>query len=184
MDQIKAEYNDRLKIALTLGGLRPGTRKALTDRDRQDILHHWQEVHKMTGQPFHFDNALPEGFIYDTEPASRAVVVMGELQANEVLSFFKRIQRAFYVEQQDTTRTNVLLELAGHYDVDMDEFHSLFESDEIREKTIKHFQKTRYFGVRGFPSCILQKDTGYTLLAAGYRPFEDLTTEIADLLEP
>ena len=73
---IKESYSDRLKIALMLGGLRPGTTEPVTPKFREETLHHWQDVHKMTGQPFAFEGAMPEGFVYDTEPASRAVIAV------------------------------------------------------------------------------------------------------------
>ena len=184
MDAIKQNFGDRMQVSLTLGGLRPGMREPLTDSAREDILHHWREVHKMTGQPFLFDGALPEGFVYDTEPACRAVVSLAELRPETTLPYFKRLQQAFYAEQVDVTQTDVLLNFALAFDVNDTRFIELFHSDDMREKTLKHFQKTRAFSVRGFPTCILQTDKGYIMLSSGYRPFDELKPEIEALLAP
>jgi putative protein-disulfide isomerase len=183
IDAIKAQFGDQLKIALILGGLRPGTTEPIDTKSREEILHHWQEVHKRSGQPFQFDGAMPEGFIYDTEPPSRAVVTMGELQPDAVLAFFKRTQAAFYAEKKDVTREAVLLELLPEFNVDSDKFQELFHSQEMKNRTLAHFQRARQYGVRGFPTLVLQDDEGYTLLTHGYQPYETLAPQISAWLK-
>jgi len=69
IETLRDEYRERMKTALVLGGLRPGTPAPMTMTERADILQHWRAVHARTGQPFRFDDALPDGFVYDTEPA-------------------------------------------------------------------------------------------------------------------
>ena len=66
VEALREEYRPRLKIALVMGGLRPGTTEAISASSRDDILHHWRQVHERSGQPFHFEGAMPEGFVYDT----------------------------------------------------------------------------------------------------------------------
>lgn len=63
---------DGVAFHLVAGGLRAGHGAALDPNTRGYILGHWQTVQQTTGQPFRFDDALPEGFVYDTEPACRA----------------------------------------------------------------------------------------------------------------
>ncbi len=183
IDEIKEQFGDQLQIALVLGGLRPGTTAPMDDQSREEILHHWYEVQKRSGQPFKFEGAMPDGFIYDTEPPSRAVVTVGALNSDAVLAYFKSIQAAFYAEQKDVTREDVLLELLSEFDVDKDQFQSLFQSEEMRSRTLAHFQRTRKTGIKGFPTVILQKDNEYSLLTHGYQPYEALEPQIAAWLE-
>jgi putative protein-disulfide isomerase len=182
IDEIKQQFGDQLQIALILGGLRPGTMEPVDNNTREEILHHWHEVHKRSGQPFRFDGAMPEGFIYDTEPASRAVVAMGDLEAEAVLPYFKTIQKAFYAEGRDVTQRDVLSELAGAFDVTREEFFGQFDHAETRQKTLAHFHRTRQFGVRGFPTVVLQDNNGYKLLTHGYQPMESLRTKLEQWL--
>lgn len=182
IDDIKAQFGDQFQIALILGGLRPGTTEPIDNKSREEILHHWHEVHKRSGQPFQFDNAMPEGFIYDTEPPSRAVVTMGELQPETVLAFLKRIQAAFYAEQKDVTREAVLLDLLTEYNVDSDTFQELFHSQDMKNKTLAHFQRTRQSGVRGFPTLIMQNADSYSLLTHGYQSLQNLRPSLEQWL--
>ncbi len=177
-DAIKQTYGDRLKFSLIMGGLRPGTTETVTDEFRDEILHHWRDVHQRTNQIFKFEGAMPAGFVYDTEPPSRALVTVGELKPEVALSFFKALQVAFYAEQKDVTRKDTLSVIAGQHDVCQSEFIKRFESDEMRDKTEAHFHKARQFGVRGFPTLVLQTESDYQLITRGYQPFEEISAGI------
>ncbi len=175
---IKDCYASRLKIVLMLGGLRPGTTEPMTVKSREEILHHWREVHRMTGQPFAFDGAMPEGFIYDTESPSRAVIAVGDIHPEAIFPYFKSVQEAFYARGLNVTQADTLANLAQDHHVEKAVFLERFDSEGIRLKTQTHFQVTRQSGVRGFPTVLLQAGTRAMLLTHGYRSFEDLQPAI------
>ena len=179
---IKETYSARIKIALMLGGLRPGTTDPMTPKSRAEILHHWREVHEMTGQAFAFEGALPEGFIYDTEPPSRAVIAVADLNPETIFPYFKSVQEAFYTKQQDITQTQTLAALAQGQDIDTQKFLERFGSEDMKQKTRAHFRVAREAGVRGFPTIVLQTESGGTPLTHGYRPFDQLKPEIESWL--
>jgi len=175
---IKEAYADQLKVALLLGGLRPGTTEPMSAALREEILHHWHEVHQRTGQPFSFEDAMPAGFVYDTEPPSRAVVAVAEINPEETFPYFKSVQAAFYVYRQDVTQTQTLAELAEAHRIAAPQFLDRFHADAVKAKTRKHFERTQQAGVRGFPTVLMQDASGTTLLTHGYRAFEVLRPEI------
>ena len=178
IEQIRSTFGKEIKISLVLGGLRPGSTDALTPELREEILEHWHQVHERCGQTFTFEGAMPEGFVYDTEPPSRAVVSMGMLQADKVFDYFKSIQQAFYVEQKDVTRDEELTELARSFGVSDEEFLNKLNSAEMENKTQAHFHKARLLGVRGFPSLIMQEQGEFQLICNGYKPFDELEQEL------
>jgi putative protein-disulfide isomerase len=171
---IKAAYGAGLKLALVLGGLRPGTTESLPPQLRAEILHHWREVQRRTGQSFRFEGALPEGFVYDTEPPSRAVIAVGEVDSGATFPYFERVQAAFYAEGRDVTRAGTLAALAQDFGVGSERFHEIFASPRAKEKTGRHFEQARRAGITGFPTTVLQRGDRLELLSAGYRPFDDL----------
>lgn len=177
IETLRDEYRDRMNIALVLGGLRHET-APLTAAGRAEILHHWQQVHARTDQPFRFDNALPEGFVYDTEPACRAVVTVGGLDPTLIFPLFKAIQNAFYAEGRDVTQPGVLADLAAELGVDKDAFLPAFDSDAARARTQAHFKQTRQAGVRGFPALILQQDAQLTPVSSGCQPLDAVRAAI------
>lgn len=182
IEAVRNEYHERLKIALVLGGLRPGIRTPMTAAARDDILHHWHQVHARSGQPFWFEHALPDGFIYDTEPASRAVVTAGGLDPSQIFAMFKAIQTAFYAAGRDVTQPAVLAELAAGLGIDTAAFLHAFDNDAARAKTQAHFAQSRKAGVRGFPTLILQRGEQLDRITDGYLPLDSVRAELDRLL--
>ncbi|OZA14798.1 MAG: protein-disulfide isomerase [Hydrogenophilales bacterium 17-62-8] len=182
IEALRETYHDRLKIALVLGGLRPGTTAPMTAAARDEILHHWQQVHARSGQPFRFDGALPDGFIYDTEPASRAVVTAGGLDPSTIFAMFQAIQTAFYAEGRDVTQPAVLAELAAGLGIDMAAFQHAFDSDAARTRTQAHFAHSRKAGVRGFPTLILQRGEQLDRITDSWQPLDAVQAELDRLL--
>jgi putative protein-disulfide isomerase len=170
IESVRETYRDRMAIALVLGGLRPGETEPMTTAARQDILQHWHHVHERTGQTFDFNNALPDGFIYDTEPASRAVVAIGTLNPTLIFPLFKAIQTAFYAEARDVTQIAVLTDLATRLGIDASHFLASFDSETTRNKTRAHFKHARQAGVSGFPTLILQRDAQLLPICTGCQP--------------
>ena len=178
IETVRETYRDRMAIALVLGGLRPGETTPMTAAAREDIFHHWHQVHARTGQAFHFENALSDGFVYDTEPASRAVVAIGGLDRTLIFPLYKAIQAAFYAEARDVTQTRVLIDLVTALDVDASTFLHTFDSEDARTKTRAHFRHARQAGVRGFPTLILQRDTQLFTICNGSLPLDTVRTAI------
>lgn len=183
IEAIRREYGARVNVELLLGGLRPGTKHPMPSAQREEILHHWRTVQRMTGQPFRFEGAMPEGFIYDTEPASRGVVAASTISPEAAFPFFKAVQSAFYVEQQNVTHPVVLMQLAISAGLDARRFSQVFESETARNLTLGHFQKARRLGVQGFPAVMMEDGAGYRFLTRGYRPFQELCPQLDKWLQ-
>jgi putative protein-disulfide isomerase len=183
IETLRDQYHERMKIALVLGGLRHEA-VPMTAAARAEILHHWHAVHERTGQPFRFDGALPDGFVYDTEPACRAVVAMGGLDPSLIFALFKAIQTAFYAAGRDVTQSAVLAELAAGLGADAAAFRHAFDSDAARTKTQAHFRQARLAGVRGFPALVLQQDAQLHSVSNGCLPLETVRAAIERYLQP
>ena len=182
IETLREAYHDRLKIALVLGGLRPGETAPMTAAARDDILHHWHQVQERTNQPFRFEHALPDGFIYNTEPASRAVVTAGGIDPSKIFAMFKAIQTAFYAEGRDVTQPAVLAGLAAGLGIDDAAFLRAFDSDSARTRTQAHFMQSRKAGVRGFPALILQRGEQIDRVVDGCLPLDTVRAELDRLL--
>lgn len=165
--EVRLNYSENLKIELVMGGLRSG-KLAMASGQRAEILNHWKAVNERTGQPFSFEGAMPEGFIYDTEPSCRGIVAMSLINPSLVFTLLESIQFGFYVEQKDVTNPKVLAQLAGKIGVDMDLYLQAFESDEVKNKVSNHFDKVRQWGVNSFPTVAVQNAAGYSILNRGY----------------
>lgn len=172
-----------VSLHLVAGGLRPGTAQALDDGTRSYILKHWRAVAERTGQSFRFDDALPEGFVYDTEPASRALVALRSLAPDKVWPLVQAIQQAFYVEGRDVTRPALLVELAEQVGVPRQAFAEAFDSPAQRAATQADFARVENLGIAGFPTLLAERNGQLALLTNGYQPLERLAPLLGRWLE-
>lgn len=179
LDQLKKDHPE-MDFRLIMGGLRPyNTEKAI---DMADFLKsHWVEIEARTGQPFSHDILKNPDFVYDTEPASRAVVVARMMNPAVEYEFFKAVQMAFYRDNLDTNKLATYLPIAKAFDLNEGEFTRLFESTEAKEKTNADFQLSQQMGIKGFPSIVLKKDGKFNLIANGYQKAENINKIINSL---
>lgn len=176
IDQLVTEFAEQLSLRMVTGGLRPYTKEPVDDVMRDEILHHWHSVHEMTGQPFTFAGAFPAGFVYDTEPACRAVVTARELAGDQIaLQLLRSLHERFYVHQDDLTQSKVLQKTARSIDgLDADAFAGQLDTDAARDRTLDDFRFSHSLGVRGFPTVVLEHHDHYGLLSSGFQPLERL----------
>jgi putative protein-disulfide isomerase len=172
------EYKGSLQFKIVMGGLRPGTEKPLDAQMKETIKHHWQDVNKVTEQPFDFTFFDREEFIYDTEPACRAVVTMRYLKPVCELDFVKAIQTAFYANNNDVTKRDVLASIAYQFGVEEESFLEKFDSDEMKEKTQQDFNIARHLQATAFPSLYLLNGTSIHLINRGYRPYDGMKAHL------
>ncbi len=169
-------------LHLVTGGLRR-ERAAMEPAARVRILAHWQAVNASTGQLFNFHDALPEGFVYDTEPACRALVIARQLDEQSVWPLAKLIQEAFYAEGRDVTRAQVLVELAERAGIPRIEFAAAFDSPAMQAATEADFTWVQDLGIAGFPTLLAEREGQLALLTNGYQPLEVLQPLLGRWLE-
>ncbi len=180
LDELAERF--RMPIRMVVGGLRPGpSAEVVDDRMAEFLAHHWEQVHERSGQPFNHAILSTRGWRYDTELPAVAIVTMRALLPEAELTFFTRLQRAFYAENLDITRQETYPALLDGYDVDAAKFMELLAGDEMKWKAWEDFEHARSLGVTGFPTLLLRVDQIYTV-TRGYAPAAPLVTALADWL--
>lgn len=175
-----------LSLAVVMGGLRPYTEEPLAEGMRDEILTHWRHVHEASGQPF---AEAPRtamhapGFIYDTEPASRATITVRSHWPKLTWRFLKGIQRAFYAEARDITQPAVLADVAGELGIPREEFAVAFASEGLREATRADFGQAQAWGIRGFPALIAEHGDELHLVCHGFVDEDGLRARLAAFQE-
>jgi putative protein-disulfide isomerase len=182
LDTLLAQRPTELNLTLVMGGLRPYTSAPLAASKADEILEHWRHVHEASGQPFaqapHTALHLP-GFVYDTEPASRAIVTVRTRWPQRTWEYFKAVERAFYTDAHDVTQPSVLADVAQHEGLPRAEFDAAFDSDAMREATRADFAQAQAWGIRGFPTLLAQHAGGMHLVCRGYCAAEPLRQRLA-----
>ncbi|MEO8135858.1 MAG: DsbA family protein, partial [Betaproteobacteria bacterium] len=63
-----------VNLELVMGGLRAYNTVVMDDTSKTVLLEHWTHVREASGLPFGDAAIHAHGFVYDTEPACRAVI--------------------------------------------------------------------------------------------------------------
>lgn len=171
-----------LPLEIVVGGLRAGATDVLDTRGKQFRLGHWARVEENSGLPFNRDGLMArENFVYDTEPICRAVVTARRLAPEvDLLSVFRALQHAFYVDALDTTDGAVLAEVAvaamakvGHTH-SAKAFHDEWAAPATIAAAAREFALARQMGIQSFPALLLETKGQLMEISPGYAHVDQL----------
>jgi len=175
LERLVSEHE--VDLRLIVGGLRPGpSAQTLSDKMKTFLLHHWEQVESASGQPFNREAlaARPSSWMYDTELPAVAVAAMRHFQPADELPFFLALQEAFYARGVDITSEAAYPSLVAPFGVDPGDFATSLAEADARQAAWDDFSEARRLGATGFPTTLLAIEGRYRMLAAGYRPFEEV----------
>lgn len=176
-------------LDIVVGGLRAYNTEPMDDATRNTLLSHWRHVEEATGLPFRYDVLSRPGFIYDTEPACRAVVAARQLAPAATLDVFHAIQHAFYAQALEVVDGRILAEVAvtalaqAGTTVDAATFHALWADEATAAATRDEFIQTQRWGISGFPTLVLEHGGKLELVTAGFARTEVLVERIQALID-
>ena len=181
---IEDAFGDTLPIRLVMGGLRPGTVEPMAESAKTELRGHWVHVTEASGQPFGPSGLDGPGFVYDTDPAARAVVAMRRRDPSRALAYLEAVQRGFYAGGLDVTQPAVLAALAARFGQDAEAFANDQASDAVKQETWRDYAISRGAGVSGFPTLILGPQADGTCLAVtrGFQPATQVLPALAGLV--
>jgi putative protein-disulfide isomerase len=185
IEDIRRTFGRALPIRVVMGGLRPGTETPMTEEAKLEIADHWTHVHEATGLPFDGSGMSAPGFIYDTDPAARAVVVARRDGEEMAAAYLTRAQRAFYAEGRDVTTGEVLGDLADELGLDREPFLAAWATEQAKEETWRDYAISQRAGVTGFPTLVAGPNAEgvYGVVTRGFAPGDQVLTILKDWLE-
>jgi putative protein-disulfide isomerase len=181
LQKLQEHYTGSIDIEVVAGGLRPYNTETMTEL--ADFLkEHWEDVERASGQPFKTEILKEETYVYDTEPACRALVVVRQMKAEAALDFFRLIQEDFYSENKYLMEAEAFRSSVEEVGLDFGEFQDKFNSDQLKLDVKQDFYKASQLGVRSFPTILLLANGRTTIIANGYSTAEEMTRKIESLL--
>ncbi|MGF6208611.1 DsbA family protein [Pseudomonas frederiksbergensis] len=180
-----------LPLEIRVGGVRAGDTSIMTEEMKQFRLGHWARVETVSGLNFNRQAFMAlEHFAYNTEPACRAIVTAREMAPGiDLLSVFRRVQEAFYVQGLNTTDGEVLATVTSQamsevgVEVSAELFLQRWNSTNTRRRTQEEFLEVRSWGVNSFPALILESNGQLSSVAPGYASAEELMRNLQILLD-
>lgn len=182
LDELINHYKDHMSFRMVMGGLRPGGGDAWNDEYKNMLKGHWEHVAEASGQPFNHGLFDKEDFNYDTEPPSRAVRVIRDMNPAEELPFYQSVQHHFYAESQDPGKLEFYIDLCEKHDIDLVEFARLFESEKYKELTRLDFAYAQQVGAKSFPTVVLEHADQLTAITIGFNSFENMKQIVENVM--
>ena len=127
-----------------------------------------------SGQRFNFEFFDRDDFVYNTEPACRAVVTARRLAPLKAIPMMKSVQQAFYTENRDVTQTDELVGIAVATGFDEGEFETVFEDMDTMDETRGDFWLAQNSRVTDFPTLIAVQDGKAQAVTIGYSPWKQI----------
>jgi putative protein-disulfide isomerase len=184
IDRIADLLRGRASVRVLPGDLRPGSREPLSQHEVDFIMGEWRKIAAATGQPFDFEQPLDTSFVYDTEPACRAVSLVGRERPACVLDYLRSLHQAFYVGRRDLKDPEVLADYAQTFGIPRAAFLERFHRPEAVECLREDVRFARQCGIEAVPSVLLRTDNRIQRLTIGYQPYEVLEPHVRRWLEP
>jgi putative protein-disulfide isomerase len=184
IEEIRKAFGRALPVRPIMGGLRPGTAQPMTEDAKREVLGHWIHVHEATGLPFSEAAMDREGFVYDTDPGARAVVVVRRESEELAVSYLARAQKAFYAEGRDLTSGEVLADIAQELGLERQGFLDQWSSEEAKQETWRDYAISQRAGVTAFPTLVGGPNEGvYGVVTRGYAPAEQVVGVLQDWIK-
>ena len=181
--KLRLKHPDRFRYRLLVGGLRTGaSAPQIDERVRTYLAGAWKEVERRSGQPFNHDFLETADFVYDTEPACRAVVAARRLEPGRVFEYNEALQDAFYRRSFDPTSRETFVTVARELGLPEQPFQEALDSDEVHRQTRADFDEARAMNVHGFPTLLVRVDGTTQPVVRGWLPPEALNDQLAPWL--
>lgn len=175
---IKEHFNE-WDFQMVMGGLRPYGQEHIVNM-AGFLKEHWNQVENLSGQPFNLQILQDANFIYDTEPAARATIVVRSLDPEHEFEFFSAVQKAFYFKNRNTANLETYEEIIADLDLSLypAEFSKLFISEEMKAKSKADFAYATKLGVRGFPTLLIKDQDRFSTVSRGYEKADTIIQRI------
>lgn len=180
-----------MDLEIVVGGLRAYNTRPMDESLKATLISHWRHVAEASGLPFSNAAIARAGFVYDTEPACRAVVatrlLTPDLAPHAQLDVFHAIQRAFYADGVDVTQGPALADIASAaltkqgVSIDAASFLAKWSDETCINETRSDFAKSQRWGISGFPTLLLESVKSLSHVVSGYAKTAALQERIGHL---
>lgn len=177
LETLKDNYEDSFSFEIVMGGLRPYNTETMLDL-KSFLTHHWEDVSARSGQTFNYEVLNNPSITYDTEPPSRALIIVRELAPAQAFTFFHHIQKSFYLDNKNMHEASAYYDALSLTSIDTETFTKKFNAQTYKEKVKEDFLKAQALGVRSFPTLLIEINGKIEVLSSGYFTAADMAKKL------
>lgn len=181
--RLRALWHGRLQVQVLMGDMYAYATEPLKLEERNSLALSWHRIQENTFQPFDYRFFMQRDYVYNTEPACRALLCVRLLRPVLLLEVLRAFHSAFFADGFDLRDTAVLVRIVGLFGINENLFLALFESEEIMQQMEDEFNYVERLGATTFPSVLVQREQGVEKIAHGYIPLDELEQRLLQVLE-
>jgi predicted DsbA family dithiol-disulfide isomerase len=188
--KLEARYEDQVKVSFIMGGLVKDIREFYdpynhigrgAEKSNKQVASHWLASSERHGMPIRTEgfNLFADEYpsTYPQNIAYKAAQMEDEVLANK---FLRRIREASEAEAKQTSRLEVLIELASEVGLDISKFIARFEDGTAEAAFNDDLSKVYSYNVQGFPTFLIRYGEKEVVLR-GWQDFDAFKSVITSL---
>lgn len=173
-----------LPVQWVMGGLATDSDQPMPESMSETIAGYWKRIEQQTGTPFNHDFWAKNTPRRSTYPACRAVVAVQQMTVNKVKAMVEAIQNAYYLNAQNPSNNETLIQCAEQIGLDRDRFTELLSADSTEQLFQQNLQIAQQLQVQGFPSLFLVDEQHRAIpVAMGYLSYPQLVSNVEAALQ-
>ncbi len=188
--QVMVDLHQRLGATLPFsvyaGGMMLGERSGPIGVVAPYVKTAYKRVEELTGvrfgQPFLAELMDGGKTIFDSEPPSRAGVILKEFAPKQAVHIAHEIQKVIYHHGFNPNVAESYVVLAHELGMEEEDFRTRFNDFSYKLATKDEFDHVAKFGVSGFPTLIYRRNDNYFLVCQGYSSL-DQTLKVIESIQ-
>lgn len=178
MQSLQDQYQGVFDFEVVAGGMMTGDNVRTAAEMANFLKGAYPNVEKRTGVTFGED--FLEGTLnspnrrFNSMPACQALALFKQEKPEQALNYAHALQKAIYQEGIDCEDEQALAAVAASFGLEAQAFAQKLGTPEAEELAKQDFARAAYFGAKGFPTLLFEKDGEYFLLSNGYIDAEPL----------
>ena len=156
-DKVKEALLGQVEVDYLLGGLAPDRNQPMPIKTREYVKGNWKRIQEMIPDiRFNYNFWTSCNPKRSTYPACRAVICAKQQHPDFENLMIYGIQKSYYLEAQNPSNDNVLIDVAESLGLDTDKFKIDLKSSQVNEILLDEIKLTRSMDMNSMPSLVLQ----------------------------
>ncbi len=187
MQEFKKRHEEDFNFRVLSGGMVTGERVGPISKVAAYIKDAYHDVEERTGVKFgeeFIQKLMNESQdIFTSVPPAMALALFRTQQPESEIEFAGRMQSAIYYQGLPPGEWNTYGECASEFGINAEEFTRKLQNEKLLQLAQKEFQVVANWGIKGFPSVLMQKGEQAYLMARGYSDIDELEQTTEKVLE-
>ena len=156
-DKVTSAVLGKVKVDYILGGLAPDSNQPMPIETREYVKGNWKRIQGMIPDTrFNYDFWTSCEPRRSTYPACRAVICAKQQNPDFENLMIYGIQKSYYLEAQNPSNDDVLIDIAENLGLDIDKFKLDLKSSQVNKILLNEIKLARSMDMNSMPSLVLQ----------------------------